>query len=207
MDFITLVRNQFLKEPRAYHPQHLTTPEKMIDIVSAWKGLELIIDDLIKRFGLSQDRCIEFGVEFGFSSVAFSNYFKQVTGIDTFEGDEHTDNKEAHYEKTKKSLLAYPNIELVKSDYKDWIIKDTSRYDLAHVDIVHNYKETFECGLWAARHSDCTIFHDTESFPEVKRAVIDIAKRTGQKAYNYPHHFGLGILVDRHSLRKKRRNQ
>ena len=63
------------------------------------------------------------------------------------------------------------------------------------VKIVHNYKETFECGLWAAQHSTCTVFHDTESFPEVRRAVIDIAKAAGKKVYNYPYHNGLGIIV------------
>lgn len=203
MDFLTLIKNQFLTDLREYHPKQLSTPQQMIDIPSAWKGLEQIIEDIVFRFGLQQDRCIEFGVEFGYSAVVFSNYFKQVRGVDTFEGDEHTTNKEAHYEKTRQSLQKFTNIELIKSDYRDWIATDTSRYDFAHVDIVHNYKETFECGLWAAQHSDCTVFHDTESFPEVKRAVIDIAKKTGQKSYNYPHHHGLGILVDLDTIRKK----
>jgi len=36
---------------------------------------------------------------------------------------------------------------------------------LPHVDIIHNYAEKYECGLWAVNHSAGTIFHDTESFP------------------------------------------
>jgi hypothetical protein len=167
----------------------------MLEIVSAWKGLELIVEDIIEQFGLPRERCIEFGVEFGYSAVVFSNYFKSVTGVDTFEGDVHTVNKEEHFEQTKQRLAPYRNIQLIKSDYKDWIAKDNQHYNLAHVDIVHNYNETFECGLWAAQHSDCTIFHDTESFPEVRRAVKDLSKKTGQKLYNYPQHHGLGILV------------
>jgi hypothetical protein len=125
----------------------------------------------------------------------FSNYFKEITGVDTFEGDKHTTHKGNHYEETKNRLSTYPPIKLYKSDYKDWIVKDNSMYDFAHVDIVHNYKETFECGLWAARHSKCTIFHDTESFKEVRRAVIDIAKTTNKQVYNYPKCYGLGIIV------------
>lgn len=178
-----------------YEPKKLTKPTKMLHMVTAWEGLELIIEDIIERFNIGKESCIEFGVEFGYSSVVFSNYFKEVIGVDIFVGDEHTDHKGDHYEKTKASLAAFENIKLVKSDYKDWIIQDDRHYDFSHVDIVHNYKETFECGLWAAKHSTCTIFHDTESFPEVRRAVIDIAKATGKKVYNYPYHNGLGIIV------------
>jgi predicted O-methyltransferase YrrM len=178
-----------------YIPTNKRQPEKTLDVVTAWAGLEQIIEDILERFNIGRESCIEFGVEFGYSSVVFSNYFKKVTGVDIFMGDEHTDFKGDHYDKTKASLAEYKNIELIKSDYRDWIKEDNTQYDFSHVDIVHNYKETYECGLWAARHSTCTIFHDTESFPEVRRAVIDIAKATGKKVYNYPYHNGLGIIV------------
>ncbi len=178
-----------------YIPTKKRQPEKTLDVVTAWAGLEQIIEDILERFNIGRESCIEFGVEFGYSSVVFSNYFIKVTGVDIFMGDEHTDFKGDHYDKTKTSLAEYKNIELFKSDYRDWIKEDKAQYDFSHVDIVHNYKETYECGLWAARHSTCTIFHDTESFPEVRRAVIDIAKATGKKVYNYPYHNGLGIIV------------
>jgi hypothetical protein len=183
------------KDIPVYKPQKKTKPAKMIQVKTAWSGLELIIEDILDRFQVKRYRCIEFGVEFGYSSVVFSNYFKEVTGVDTFEGDEHTDEKGDHFDETKKRLLPFQNIQLHKSDYRDWIIKDDSQYDFAHVDIVHNYAETFECGLWAVHHATCTIFHDTESFPEVRRAVIDLAKATGKKVYNYPKCYGLGIIV------------
>jgi hypothetical protein len=202
MGLRTYIRDNFIKDIKPYKPAKLSKPEQMLDIVSAWKGLELIVEDIIEKFGLERKSCIEFGVEFGYSAVVFSNFFDSVTGVDTFEGDVHTVNKNQHYEETSKRLEAYKNIELVRSDYKDWIRKDQKRYNLAHVDIVHHYEETYECGLWAAQHSDCTIFHDTESFPEVRRAVKDVARKTGQKLYNYPLHYGLGILVDTKSLRK-----
>lgn len=178
-----------------YIPKKQTNPKKIIEVTTAWKGLELIIEDIIERFNIGNKSCIEFGVEFGYSSVVFSNYFEEVVGVDIFIGDEHTDHKGDHYEKTKGSLEAFKNIKLVKSDYKDWIKNDAKHYDFSHIDIVHNYKETFECGLWAVQHSTCAIFHDTESFPEVRRAVIDIAKETGKNVYNYPYYNGLGIIV------------
>ncbi|MEI7629164.1 MAG: class I SAM-dependent methyltransferase [Bacteroidota bacterium] len=164
-------------------------------IPTAWKGLELIIEDILIQFNIGRESCIEFGVEFGYSAVVFSNYLKKVNGIDIFIGDEHTKHKGDHYEQTKKSLEEFKNIEFFKSDYQEWIKKDHQQYDFANVDIVHNYKETYECGFWAAQHSKCCIFHDTESYPSVKRAVYDIAKNTGKKAYNYPYHNGLGKIV------------
>jgi hypothetical protein len=178
-----------------YAPNAFVEPDKLIEITSAWKGLEMIIEDIIRRFDIGRESCIEFGVEFGYSTVALSNYFKRVIGIDIFIGDEHTDFKGDHYEKTKASLKAFNNITLVKTDYKDWINTDTEIYDFSHVDIVHTFEDTFKCGLWAAQHSKCTIFHDTESFLEVKKAVYEIAKVTGKRVFNYPHHNGLGIIV------------
>ncbi|RDK85491.1 class I SAM-dependent methyltransferase [Marinirhabdus gelatinilytica] len=178
-----------------YQPKKYSKPENMIEVVTAWAGLEEIVEDILDTFNIGRERCIEFGVEFGYSSVVFSNYFKKVTGVDIFVGDEHTDFKGDHYQETKERLQDFENITLVKADYKDWIKKDDSTYDFSHVDIVHNYAETYECGLWAAQHSTCTIFHDTESFPEVRRAVIDIAKATGKRVYNYPNCNGLGIVV------------
>ena len=179
-----------------YKPINKKRPSKLLNVVSAWKGLELIIEDIIIEFNLGRKLCIEFGVEFGYSAVALSNYFDEVIGVDTFDGDKHTLNKKEHFIETKARLAVYENINLFKSNYQNWIPNDKNYYDLAHVDIVHNYNETYECGLWAAQNSDCVIFHDTESFSEVKRAVVDIANATGYKMYNYPYYFGLGILVN-----------
>lgn len=204
MGLRTYIRENFLEDIRPYKPANLSEPEKLLDVASAWKGLEMIIGDIISRFGIDRQKCIEFGVEFGYSSVVFSNFFERVTGVDTFEGDIHTENKLEHFQQTRERLKPYGNIHLVKSDYRDWIVRDNQRYNLAHVDIVHSYKETFECGIWAARHSDCVIFHDTESFPEVRKAVKDIARATGQQLYNYPYHYGLGILVDTKSFAKRK---
>lgn len=165
------------------------------NVRSAWKGIELIIADIIERFNLPMESCLEFGVEFGFSTVAFSNYFENVKGVDIFTGDIHTVHKGNHFELTKRDLEPYSNIQLFRADYKDWIKQDKAQYGLIHVDIVHTYKDTYDCGFWSAQHSKCVIFHDTESFIEIRRAVIDIAKAMGKNVYNYPYCHGLGIIV------------
>ena len=180
---------------KTYKPNKKSKPENILEVRSAWQGLEQIIEDILIRFDIGRDNCIEFGTEFCYSTVVFSNYFKKVKGVDIFIGDIHSGHKVDHYSETSESVSQFKNIELIQSDYKDYIKQDDEQYDFAHVDIIHTYKETYECGLWAVKHSKCCVFHDTESFPEVRKAVFDIAKNTGKNVYNYPYHKGLGIIV------------
>jgi hypothetical protein len=179
----------------SYVPNRRKVPPRRLQVVSAWKGIEEILPDLIERFQISTDVCLEFGVEFGFSTVALSSYFNRVIGVDTFCGDRHTDNKQDIYQETIKRLSAYDNIELVRSDYRDFIKKDRGSFGLIHVDIVHTFVDTFACGCWSAKHSQCAIFHDTKSFPQVKRAVAEVARATGKRFFNFRESNGLGILV------------
>jgi predicted O-methyltransferase YrrM len=181
--------------PILYIPESLQETKNQLEIVSAWKGHDLILADIINRFDIPKKKCLEFGVEFGFSAVAMSSFFEEVTGVDIFVGDIHTTHKGDHFAATKERLKPFSNINLIKADYQDFIKNNDDIYDLIHVDIVHTYEHTYKCGLWAAQHSKCTIFHDTESFPMVKRAVYDIAEVTNKKFYNYPKYFGLGIIV------------
>jgi hypothetical protein len=178
-----------------YIPSRRETPARVLKVVSAWEGIPNILSDLIERFQIKTDRCLEFGVEFGFSTVALSSYFDSVIGVDTFQGDRHTVNKKNIYEETVSRLSPYTNIELVRSDYRDFIQSEHRFFSLIHVDIVHTFADTLACGMWSANHSRCTIFHDTQSFPQVKQAVVEIARATGKKFYNFKESKGLGILV------------
>jgi hypothetical protein len=188
-----------LRGPRVavipFVPEHLRPPARILRVDSAWKGIESILSDLIDRFRIGRDRCLEFGVEFGYSTAALSSFFNSVIGVDTFSGDKHTANKEDVYDETVSRLSPFENVRLVRSDYRDWIKQDSRSYDLIHVDIVHTYSDTFACGLWSAAHSQCAIFHDTESFPTVRRAVTEISRLTGKRFYNFKGSHGLGILV------------
>lgn len=179
-----------------YKPAYKIGPKNTIDVPFSWKGLELIIEDILNRFKIERKDWIEFGVENGYSSAVFANYFENVIWIDTFEGDIHSSRRSDFFQNTQNNLSPFPNIRLEQINYIDWINKDNRKYNFCHVDIVYNYKKTIECGLWDAQHSDCVIFHDTESFPQVRKAVIDISRLTGKQLYNHPNYYGLGILVD-----------
>jgi hypothetical protein len=181
--------------PKIYTPLVISKPPHLIDVPSAWKGLESILWDIIYRFGIQKNTALEFGVDWGYSTVALSNFFKHVIGVDHFRGDVHAGSRDNSFEQTVKTiLLPYPNISLVNSSFEDFIQDNNNRYNLIHIDIVHQYEPTYQCGLWSAHHADIVIFHDTESFPDVKRAVGDIAKETNMQFYNYPFYNGLGIL-------------
>lgn len=176
-----------------YSPKKYHKPSNILDVPSAWRGLEGIILDITEQFGLKRERALEFGVEFGYSTIVLSNYFDHVDGVDTFRGDQHTEDKDIDglYEALLPLMPA--NVTLHQMLYQDFIKQDI-RYDLIHVDIVHTYEDTYACGDWAIQHSDCVIFHDTESFKDVKRAVRDLAIKHNRVFYNYPFHHGLGIL-------------
>jgi predicted O-methyltransferase YrrM len=179
----------------AYVPERRELPPRVPRVRTAWKGNESILADLIQRFHVGSDRCLEFGVEFGYSTAALSCFFHEVTGVDRFTGDKHTVNQRDIFSETSKRLSRFRNVRLVRSDYRDWIARDDSLYDLIHIDIVHTYIDTFTCGLWSALHAPCVLFHDTLSFPDVRRAVSAIALLTGKHFYNFEESNGLGILV------------
>ncbi len=179
-----------------YCPSRFETPPKLIDSHSkAWVGLEKIISDIIHFSGIERNSLLEFGVEFGYSAASFANYFKKVIGVDIFTGDSHAGFYGDIYDTTKNNLRDFDNITLVKADYKDYIKTDDQNYDMIHVDIIHTYEDTFACGLWAAQHSKCTLFHDTQTFATVKKAVADIARKSNKRFYNYRKNNGLGIII------------
>jgi len=191
-----IIKTEFMNiNEMEYIPENRYTPKLATQKPSAWGDIPSILEDIIKRFNIKGNKAIEFGVEWGYSTSALSNYFSEVTGIDTFEGDRHAGFKGNIFEETKSDLSDFTNIKLVKSLYQDYIIDNNEYYNLSHVDIIHTYEDTFKCGEWCVNHSDIVIFHDTESFPEVKRACKDLAIKYNLDFFNYKGSNGLGILV------------
>lgn len=173
-------------------------PAYLVPVPTAWDGCETILYDIINRFKVNRHCALEFGVDYGYSTSALANFFNLVIGVDTFEGDVHAGQRDKDlFEKTQDVLSDYKNIQLVRSDYRDWIKQDQpyKRYDLIHVDIVHSYKETNECVHWSVQNSDVVLVHDTISFPDVRRAVQDVCFETGRTFYEWQVKHGLGILV------------
>ena len=162
---------------------------------SAWGNIPTILSELISQFNIKKNRAIEFGVEFGYSTSALANLFESVIGIDTFTGDIHAGFKGDIFEETKSYLDSYPNIELIRSMYQDFIKEHDEQYDFAQVDIIHTYEDTYACGEWCINHADVVVFHDTMLFPEVMQACKDLSDKYNMEFHNYEECYGLGILV------------
>jgi hypothetical protein len=179
-----------------YTPQIKDTPNVLV-IDSSWAGIPTILIDIISRFKLRNDIALEFGVLEGYSTTALANYFKRVIGVDTFSEFCNGNTLES----VKDSLENWPNIELVKQSYEDFIKGNKNRYDLIHVDISnpdHNYRTTYECGKWAVAHSYCVLFHDTIAFPDVMMVCEDLSQECDFDFYHYAVDNGLGILIKKY---------
>jgi hypothetical protein len=171
---------------------------KPIDNPSAWRGLERLLPSILSDFRIRDIDCLEFGVEHGFSTAALAQMFKNVTAVDSFVGDDNAGfgDPDETERNTRRNLESFKNINLIRSDYATWISTQGEwRYDLCHIDIVHNFIDTFSCGMWAIKRCDCVLFHDTVTYPEVGRAVTALANETGRTFYNWPKNHGLGILA------------
>jgi hypothetical protein len=178
-----------------YIPRYYKVPKRLADVPSAWGPNESILMDLIERFQIPHQSALEFGVDYGFSASALANFFEEVIAVDHFESDPQTGYRDRLYEQASLALVEFPNVHIRKSSFQEWIEHDHNNYDLIHVDVFHDYVNTYAAGKWAVDHSNVVAFHDSESYPAVKSAVCSLADETGMKFYNYEVSHGLGILV------------
>jgi len=180
-----------------YVPKKREQPD-VIWINNTWGDVSSILKDIIVRFKINPKVALELGVATGHSISALACYFDRVIGVDTFREDwNYVDpDRESKLYDTLRLLKEYNNIQLIQGLFEDFI-KETifDRYDLIHVDLIHTYDMTYISGEWAIKHSDCVIFHDTISAPDVFRAVIALSNEYNYEFYNYPEKYGLGILV------------
>jgi hypothetical protein len=178
-----------------YIPKKLGSPE-LSKVESLWGNMHTLVEDIISTFNVNTGLALEFGVYRGGSISILAQYFKQVIGIDPFD---RWQKEETEFLEILRSLNNFKNIQLIERTFQDYIkLPVFDHYDLIHIDIgytVHDYETTYPCGEWSVQHADCVLFHDTESFPEVKRACIDLANEFDREFYNYPFDSGLGIIV------------
>lgn len=183
--------------PQLYTPERSDERDKILERFrgiepTAWAGLEAIFPALLRDFGVNTGSALEFGCEYGYSTAVLAHHFDNVIAVDTFEGDVHSGIKNNHLSQTAWNLANFKNVELVVSDYRDF--ESDVKFDFAHVDIIHNFYDTFQCGKKALQCAPVVVFHDTESFPEVRRAVAALASEFNCEFHNYPLCYGLGIL-------------
>ena len=171
------------------------TLSKAVNEISAWGTIAYAIQPLVDEFKLKADRAIEFGCEYGYSTAVLANTFKSVVAVDLFTGDKHSGRRQNFKSETAKALSDFNNITLIQGDCLKHVVA-MDEYDFAHVDIVHDYQPTYDAGdMLLNAGVPCVVFHDTISFPEVLKAVTDLAKKHDCNFYEFPYSHGLGILM------------
>lgn len=181
-----------------YTPTLRVMPSRTVDVPTAWREVAPIVADLLARFNVGLKSMLEFGVDYGYSTAVFANYFDHVIGVDHFMGDINAgDRGDGIYPQVLETLKPFKNITLVPLDYRKFIKGNDTQFDCIHVDIVHNYEQTYECGAWSVEHAPVVFFHDTLAFPDVMRACTDLALNYDLEFYNVPEQHGLGVLVRR----------
>lgn len=182
--------------PIPYQPTKVSVPSRILPLAaSAWIGIEDYLEDILEHFHVARGTALEFGVEHGYSTVALSNFFKTVIGVDHFFGDSCTGQHDSWYSEVRRDLRRYPNIRLVNNSWQSFTELTRPQYDLIHIDIEHTYEQTYNCGLWSLTHSPVVLFHDTIAWPEVMTACRDLADKTSSSFYNWDYRAGLGIMV------------
>jgi predicted O-methyltransferase YrrM len=191
--------------PIPYTPRSLFRPARLLDVPTAWNGVESVLLDVIQRFRVRQRRALEFGVDYGYSTSALANFFDQVLGVDTFTGDAHAGFREEEmYERVRANFEAnhFDNVILCKDSFEQFTTLADFSWDLIHIDIFHEYAPTLAAARWAVAHSHVVLLHDTRAFPDVMRACCDLTAEeilAGRPLYFYEWDqcHGLGILSRR----------
>ena len=179
-----------------YIPEHRMLPPKTVEVDTAWKEVAPVVESILDQFNVERDNMLEFGVDYGYSTVIFSNFFKHVVGVDHFLGDGYAGfRNEKMYSRVMDILSPFQNISLVPMDYQEFIRDCDADFDFIHVDIVHTYAETFECGDWAVQHAPVVMFHDTIAFHAVMMAVEELSAKWDMLFYHVPEQHGIGILA------------
>jgi len=178
-----------------YNPEKRDDKLNLIDVPSSWKGIERIIPSIMKDFNIQGNKALEFGVDYGYSTAVLANYFSSVIGVDIFIGGQHGPREENLFETVTNTLKPYPNITLFNKDYKDYIQYDNERYDMIHIDIIHEFKPTYECAEWSLKHSNVVILHDTETWREVGDVCRKLEEELKCTFYNVLEYHGVGVLI------------
>jgi hypothetical protein len=178
-----------------YKPSFTQPLVKPAQAPDGWRPMAEILPAIIEDFGIFHHDALEFGTQHGYSAAALANYFVRVTTVDHFQGDKDAGrgNPELNFKAASVALSYFHNVRIHELSYEKWIEQCVANYDLIHVDIAHNYSDTYTCGRWSLEHADLVIFHDLAYHP-VMRACQQLAEEFGIPLYHYDHSWGLGIL-------------
>jgi cephalosporin hydroxylase len=177
------------------------------NICSAWTGHRVFAEWLVKN--TKSDTIVELGVDYGYSTFVFANALKgsngTIYGIDYFEGDIHTGNRNTY--RDVMDLIQKNNVEniqIIKGDFTETSKSWNKSIDILHIDGLHTYdavKNDFKCWSKFVNNDGIILFHDT-AIPHF--GIKDFFRELsgGYKLY-FTHSAGLGIYTKNEELYKK----
>jgi hypothetical protein len=174
---------------------------------TAWYGHIPFLFVLMRM--MKPRRFAELGVHLGASFITACTASKsygldtELIGIDTWEGDPHAGyySGQQIYSDLHSYLRAhFTGHKLIRKTFREALddIADGT-VDLLHIDGLHTYeavKEDYLTWLPKMRQDGVIMFHDTNVFDRefgVHQLWSEIA--TTQNSLNFPHSFGLGVLL------------
>ena len=145
---------------------------------SAWRELQAPYSDVVRHIDVGV--VVEVGVHYGYSLFTFAADYPNasVFGIDDFSYDD-SDKAREHLE---THLSTFPNVKVIEATSHDarelW--RNPRNYldiDLLHIDGDHTYegvKNDFELWESVVRPGGVILFHDIDSFDEVRKFFEEI---------------------------------
>jgi hypothetical protein len=170
---------------------------------SAWHGHWRFAEWLVDY--LKPSVTVELGVEYGYSLFCLAkNNPGQVYGIDTFEGDFHSDFKdwEPHYNSLVEKINSYgfTNITIIRERFETVAQTWSKHIDILHIDGFHQFEAVKQdLTTWAPfvnSNTGVILMHDVEAFADVNT----VFKAHPWSKMKFTHSAGLGILTQNTEL-------
>ena len=179
-------------------------------IPSAWgnghtTGHVLFVDWLIEE--MQPKVTVDLGIDYGYSLIAFAhNNPGKVYGIDGFEGDEWTGQRNT-YDQVVGHItnLQLNNVTLIKGFFDDVVKTWDTKIDLLHIDGFHSYeavKNDFEKWSGFVPNTGVILFHDTDS-EDTRFGVKQFFNEIDMPKHELFGFQGLGIVSNNKKLMKK----
>lgn len=179
-------------------------------VPSAWKGHRLFAEWLVHE--IQPGQVVDLGVDYGYSTFVFANALRDngkgiVTGIDLFQGDGMTGNRDTYDQVIANTkTFALENIEIIAGNFNE-VSQDWKRpIDILHIDGYHSYEAVLnDFTTWSpfVKDDGIILFHDI-NVPDPAFGVIHLFRelKGGHKLY-FLHSSGLGIFTKNSGLAEK----
>ena len=168
-------------------------------------GHVVFVDWLIEE--MKPKVTVDLGIDYGYSLIAFAhNNPGKVFGIDGFEGDEWTGNRNT-YDQVCGHItnLQLNNVTLIKGYFDDVVKTWDTEIDLLHIDGFHSYeavKNDFEKWSGFVPNTGVILFHDTDSH-DARFGVKQFFNEIDMPKHELMGFQGLGIVSNNKKLMKK----